>query len=220
MSIERVCIDHATKYPYNDRQAVDTFELAAQAILADLCDRRGIKHELRETDSDVKEEIVTSLAAIIRVALSERLVAAVKGHAPETYQNLRRSSGLELNPAHEEGVFCMHCGVPYATAHRGDCPQDMTSRAAKAFIARYKREPADDFAGAWLDGYATALETNAQETPAQPSELEQLRRIDMTARAFVDACGNKIGIPSGQFAELCNALDGRLPSSISGKVKK
>lgn len=68
-SIERACIDHALKYPYNGRQAVDQFELAAQAVLADLCDRRGIKHQLRETDADVKEEIITSLAAIIRTVL-------------------------------------------------------------------------------------------------------------------------------------------------------
>lgn len=70
-SIEQIRIDYAKKRPYNQRQASDKFELAAQAVLADLCDRKDIQHELREPDADVKEEIVTSLAAIIRTALSE-----------------------------------------------------------------------------------------------------------------------------------------------------
>ena len=70
MSIESIRIGHARKYPYNGRQAFDKYELAAQAVLADMCDRRGVKHELQDKDDDVKEEIVTSLAAIIRAAVN------------------------------------------------------------------------------------------------------------------------------------------------------
>lgn len=60
------------KYPYHGKQPKDWAEAAALAICASLCDRRGIKHEMRETDEDVREEIIESFAAIIRVAESER----------------------------------------------------------------------------------------------------------------------------------------------------
>lgn len=69
----RFCIDHAKKFPYNKRSAGDCYELAAQAVLADLCDRRGIKQELQEIecDEDISEEIVTTLAAIIKAAVTQ-----------------------------------------------------------------------------------------------------------------------------------------------------
>jgi len=57
------------EYPYNEREPIDNYELAALGILANLNDRRGIKQELRNVDLDVREEIVTSLADIIREAM-------------------------------------------------------------------------------------------------------------------------------------------------------
>ncbi len=41
---------------------------AARGVIADLQDRRGIKHELEDLDEDVRKNIVESLASIIRVA--------------------------------------------------------------------------------------------------------------------------------------------------------
>ena len=70
MSNPRIRIEHGRKFPYNDRQPADKYELAALGVLADLCDRRGIKHELDDTDDDIKEEIITTLAAIIRDAVN------------------------------------------------------------------------------------------------------------------------------------------------------
>jgi hypothetical protein len=55
-----------TDYPFNDRPPVDKAETAVLGILANLTDRRGVKHELNACDKDIKEEIVTSLAAIVR----------------------------------------------------------------------------------------------------------------------------------------------------------
>jgi hypothetical protein len=56
--------------PFNGRPPTDDGERAALGVLADLCDRRGIKHELQDTDDDIKEEIVKSLASIIRAAFA------------------------------------------------------------------------------------------------------------------------------------------------------
>lgn len=64
-------LDLGRKYPYHGKQPTDWAEAAALAICASLCDRRGIKQEMRDTDQDVKEEIIESFAAIIRVALGK-----------------------------------------------------------------------------------------------------------------------------------------------------
>lgn len=54
------------EFPYNSRQPIDWAEKAALSVLNDLSDRRGIKHELDAIDYDVREEIVITMAAIIR----------------------------------------------------------------------------------------------------------------------------------------------------------
>ncbi len=59
-------VKHGTEFPFNRRPPVDKAETVALAILADLTDRRGIKHELDACDLDVKDEIVTTLAAVVR----------------------------------------------------------------------------------------------------------------------------------------------------------
>lgn len=62
------------EYPYdaNDEgeapPATDWAHAAARGVLADLCDRRGIKHELKNVDEDVRPELVEAIAAIIRAA--------------------------------------------------------------------------------------------------------------------------------------------------------
>lgn len=73
-------LEHGTEFPYNNRAPIDWAERAALGVLADLCDRRGIKWALQEVDEDdlettgIRNEMVTSLAEIIRRARSaERL---------------------------------------------------------------------------------------------------------------------------------------------------
>lgn len=68
------------KYPYdapdawwnssgdNPPQATDWAHAAARGVLADLTDRRGIKHGFSDLDEDIRAEIVGSIAAIIRAA--------------------------------------------------------------------------------------------------------------------------------------------------------
>ena len=59
-------IQRACDYPYDEREAADWAQLAAQAVIADLQDRRGIKRGFEGVDEDVRIEIVQTLAAIIR----------------------------------------------------------------------------------------------------------------------------------------------------------
>ena len=61
-------IEIGLKYPYNEREPIDNYELAALGILANLNDRRSIKQGFYGVDLDIREEIVTSLADIIREA--------------------------------------------------------------------------------------------------------------------------------------------------------
>ena len=48
--------------------ARDWAHRAARGVLADLCDRRGVKHELDGVDHYVRAELAESLADIIRLA--------------------------------------------------------------------------------------------------------------------------------------------------------
>ena len=62
-------ISHGAEFPYVEGFAAgDQAEAAALGILANLCDRRGIKHELQAVDEDIRREIVTTMAEIIRAA--------------------------------------------------------------------------------------------------------------------------------------------------------
>ena len=71
MDVAKFNIESGKEFPYNGRLPVDKAEEAALGILCDLCDRRGIKQELRNVDTDVREEIVCALADIIREVYGE-----------------------------------------------------------------------------------------------------------------------------------------------------
>lgn len=58
--------------PYHGREPADSYELAALAVIADLTDRRGVKHQLENIDADVRAEIVESLTEIIRAVLEPK----------------------------------------------------------------------------------------------------------------------------------------------------
>lgn len=72
-------LQHGAQFPYDGGEdfwnskvpappATDWAHAAARGVLADLSDRRGIRHELEAVDYDVREELTQSLAAIIRAA--------------------------------------------------------------------------------------------------------------------------------------------------------
>lgn len=48
--------------------AKDWAHAAARGVIDDLCDRNGIKNQFNQVDQDVRVEIVSSLATIIREA--------------------------------------------------------------------------------------------------------------------------------------------------------
>lgn len=72
----------ANQFPYDDLSRwedgkyidvpvvppADWAHSAARGVIYDLGDRRGIKHALADVDVDVRQEIVATLAEIIRVA--------------------------------------------------------------------------------------------------------------------------------------------------------
>ena len=56
------------EFPYGDTAGGDWAKKAANGILYDLCDRRGIKHAFNDVDEDIRSEIIDALAEIIRQA--------------------------------------------------------------------------------------------------------------------------------------------------------
>lgn len=72
LKIARRQIAHGNQFPYDGgleaAPASDWAHTAARGILADLLDRRGIKWELEKVEEDVRVDIVTALAAIVRAA--------------------------------------------------------------------------------------------------------------------------------------------------------
>jgi hypothetical protein len=80
-------LEHGAKFPYDgDGPAIDWAHAAARGVLADLCDRRGVKHELREVDDDVRVELVASVAAIIRAAAPPAPSAEPQGKAVQQWR--------------------------------------------------------------------------------------------------------------------------------------
>lgn len=83
VDIVKHTFDRGQKYPYdatdawwsadaeNPPPADDWAHSAARAVLADLTDRRGIKHELEGIDEEIRAEIVQALAAVIRYSHEE-----------------------------------------------------------------------------------------------------------------------------------------------------
>lgn len=68
-------LDRGERFPYehlldpgNNAPAKDWAHKAARGVLADLTDRRGVKHALEAVDSETRKEIVDQLALIIREA--------------------------------------------------------------------------------------------------------------------------------------------------------
>lgn len=74
---------HGNLYPYDAdgdgafRSAEDDWSLrAARGVLANLCDRRGIKQELEQVDRETRAEMVRDLADIISLAAREERLSS------------------------------------------------------------------------------------------------------------------------------------------------
>lgn len=72
MDIAKRTLEFGNEFPYHGKPAVDWAERAALGILADLCDRLGIKWEFEQVDADIRPDIVEAVAAIVRAADAER----------------------------------------------------------------------------------------------------------------------------------------------------
>jgi hypothetical protein len=95
-------------YPYdtddNGASATpkDWAHKAVRGVLADLCDRGGVKHALGDVDAEVREEIVASLAEVIRIADEERMQeilsavnTVVEVHERDMYEDRADIPGYE-----------------------------------------------------------------------------------------------------------------------------
>lgn len=75
-------LDHGREYPFDGTDAwwnsdvrpeapaepLDWAVRAARGIVADLCDRGGIKHGFEDIEEDTRRDIIETMAAIIRAA--------------------------------------------------------------------------------------------------------------------------------------------------------
>lgn len=77
MSDAKFWLKHGSDFPYDAGDSfwiegnpppppVDSAHAAARGILANMCDRRGIKRGFEDIDLDVRVEIAETIAAIIR----------------------------------------------------------------------------------------------------------------------------------------------------------
>lgn len=76
-------IKHGNRYPFDasdewwegdgDKppKPASKYHAVARAVIADLQDRRGIKHELDNIDEETRVEIIDTLANIIRVRVED-----------------------------------------------------------------------------------------------------------------------------------------------------
>lgn len=77
MSVE-MYYNRGQEYPYDGgekakaRKPADWAVKAARGVLSNLSDRRGIKQELEQVDDDVREELIDTIAEIIRHAAIQK----------------------------------------------------------------------------------------------------------------------------------------------------
>ncbi len=88
--------EYGKKYPYDtpnqeEREQSDWADWAARGVVSDLCDRRSIKWGFQEVDEDIRKEIVSSLAAIIRYSAEQE-----RGLTPRAADWLRQRQQARL----------------------------------------------------------------------------------------------------------------------------
>lgn len=109
-TITEIRLEQGNEYPYDRPDdyedgatfpATDWAHAAARGIIADLSDRRGIKHSFGDVDEDVRKELVQSIAEIIREAnrkiLEVKLVPSDPSK-PITFVNRVIPDGFVLVP--------------------------------------------------------------------------------------------------------------------------
>ena len=67
------CLEKPFRFPYAGSPPKNRFEYMAEAVIAELGDRRGIRSELDNCDDEVKAEIIQDLSALIAEIISKEL---------------------------------------------------------------------------------------------------------------------------------------------------
>jgi hypothetical protein len=113
MADAKFWLEHGQQFPYaDDFVPSDAADKAALAILANLCDRRGIKQELRAVDNDVRHDLLRDVAEIIRAAgvavdakpSIDNCVSVDRGALQMALNVLRRAGKDEVADALAAGV--------------------------------------------------------------------------------------------------------------------
>jgi len=106
---------HGSKYPYDGGSeaapAIDWAHVAARGVMADLLDRRGVKWELEKVDLDVRADIVTAVAAIVRAALASRPAEVDGSPVDQACARVRRAEA-EMKAARKALMEVMTTAAP------------------------------------------------------------------------------------------------------------
>lgn len=65
-------------HPYHGKEPKDRYEHIACAIISDLLDRRGIKWEFEQVDSEIRPDIVEAMASYIKVGVETEELPKLK----------------------------------------------------------------------------------------------------------------------------------------------
>jgi hypothetical protein len=102
-----ISLGASNPYDGDHRTPRGAARLAVLGILADLNDRRGVKHELYLIDSDVRREITQELEAIVQVVIDDYMQGAQ--HLTLDAPNGVRCAGCHVSIPLT--VFCDTCAA-------------------------------------------------------------------------------------------------------------
>lgn len=123
-------IQHGNEFPYDAKDKwwnkrnpepaplpIDWAHSAARGVIADLQDRGGIKHGFDDIDEDIRAEIVSELAEIIRTAANVKAAVAVTAERIKQRQTARCDYCRKVVQHEVNGIGMWLCPV---------CRRDMT----------------------------------------------------------------------------------------------
>lgn len=99
--------------PYHQQLPKDDAEQIACAILYDLCDRRGVKHELLALDDEIRAEIVYSLAALIREGMKGNMLKPDPGDWSDDGEKYSKSYAAMMKQLRDEYEEAMRDENPF-----------------------------------------------------------------------------------------------------------
>ena len=70
MATPEIAMKRARDFPFAGMAVTDTATLVVASIMADLSDRKGLRHVLEDIDDEILAEIADDLTAIARAALA------------------------------------------------------------------------------------------------------------------------------------------------------